>query len=336
MRIADVLAPWEFDANAPPQIVSAQRFDWYGRSARLVLLVEANGRTRLVLRFAHDDGSWTVEVPPTSASHRDWVFYTKLAGRALQPIHFTRPDVRANIDKALRWNYLCRVVCLRQRHLTWRVAVWNDGRGTLLPFESGSHTRLAPPVPFLLPLHGEIEKASRLRLFVEHHWAETGSDISFSRRWTRFESAKRWAHLFGFESWKQFNVQQELVSRLARAALWNEPVLWNKQSEIAWLVPISSNQEVRLQGQAGRVEQIQPSFRLSRWAEIFREFGPLQPDTSFECLRHFQATTDGWLISHVAPAPTAHEQLEARLELRAWAKSHLPPDVQMELKRLEF
>lgn len=309
MKTSDILAPWELHEEAAPEVVFVEPFKWRERQGQFALLRTPEDETRLVVRFERDDGSWIV------------------AGKE-SPFSFLRlyrpssPQVQDAVLQALKQQRLCRAF---PRLGDFVVA--SSGLGAW----AGKN-----PIRFSLGRRISKMKSSQTRLWIEGLLSSSKSDVSFAGEFRRGDHWQRWQPAFGFGTEAEFHGALEETQWLCVRILRSELNLWPAMEAIRWrLMPWCATRPfcLRLYNEDGRALELTP--RLSLWTEILKDYGPLHPNDTRLCLRDWLETSPALPFDPSLEVPTFHEQLEARLELRAWAQSHLPPEVRNELERLD-
>lgn len=280
---------------------------WEGQRAILAVLPgpELVNYARLAIRLERDDGAWTV----SSKTHplRVHSLYSKSS-----PV-----KVREFAETALETGRIFRAFPSIND-----VRVGSNGIGL---WKGRTHFGLGKRTSNL--------SWSQTRNLVERLLKRPDSDLCFARQFHRAGNSEQSAKLFGCVDVASYNGLQGELNRLARCVIQGEPDVWREREQVLWMIRARQNFLAlpTANGYHNRTELLTP--RLQLWARLLRDFGPLRPRLDHLCLRYLWQNHT--LVRVEVEAPTFHEQLEARLELRAWAKAHLPPDVQMELERLE-
>ena len=311
MKIEDVLAPWEHDANAPPKVALVELFKWRDEDVRLALLNETNGQARLVVRLGHDDGSWMVAGPYSDFC--EWM-----------PWSPTLDALRELATQALNKERMCRVFKLPEIV-------------QIAPNGLGAWVNDVRPSQFSFGRRIFQESSSQTYNWLQTLLLRPSSDASFARKFSQSNAQERWLHVFGFDSEEQLKQARVELEWLCVRVLSAYSSAWNQDSRIAWSLLPTNDRHTACFSFTYLNTKSKEQFlhnEFDAWAKVLEEFGPLHPDLAHLCLQDW-FNNFGVLNRGQLEAPNFHEQLEARLELRAWAKSHLPVDVQMELERLE-
>jgi len=321
MQLSDILAPWEFDAKAPPEVVSHLRAD-----GCLIALIAEEGRSRyVVFRLDGDDGSWAVG--------GDWsletpYFLPAYHGAMYEPSHrFLRQGVQAGRGK----ERICRVMFAHEGETSWRFCVAPSGAGTCQILQGSGE--FAPYTPFFLGRETRDWSSSQTREYLAGEGHATASPLSFAQRFHLTSNAKKLCQLFGFNTEEEFARAQGELNALARFVLQREASLWLRYESLLWSLQTRLGNS--LQTKANPYSYEAPPSYLHRWADALLHFGPLQPQADNLTLEHFEGISPP-LFRVSVDAPTAHEQIEAHLALREWASGHLPPDVRAELEEFGF
>lgn len=321
MKISDILAHWEFDAQAPPELVLVEPFLWREEPAHLALLSETSGQVRLIVRFERDDGSWTV-------GERQPRLCFSL------PSSPTLDDLREITRQALKNERMCRVF-----PGLGNVRIAPNGVGVWFHERLLHNLRVTgPPDVVRFCLGRRISKipASQTREWLANLLLRSSSDSSFARAFSRCNPSQKRQQAFGFATEEEAHHACVVLEWLCVRVLRCEAALWNGAPQIAWSLMSGNGRRsacfyyFRDDGAA-----LKPTPRLDWWARVLEQFGPLQPHKNRLCVRDWLLQSP-LLASGQLEAPTSHEQLEARLELRDWAQTHLPPDVRAELERHEL
>ena len=303
MQLSNILAPWEYDANAVPTVILGSELFYKESPVRFELLHQGTEDARLAFRVGEDDGSWTaterMELVAPFEEVAQCVVYAldKEAYVRLFHIGSEREAVRVEPNGIGHWR-------------GWR------------ELES----------PFSLGRRISKMKSSQTRNWIEKLLAQSSSDIAFAREFSRCDGFERRRLIFGFASEDEQRIAESELEALCCYALRAYMVLLSGTSPIQWDLaashprsPASFWHFCEVGGVFGRSEG------LDEWAKILEQFGPLQPDTKHLCLREWFFKSP-MLAQGQLDAPTAHEQIEAHLALRDWASGHLPPDVRAELE----
>jgi len=307
MRLSDILAPWEYDANAPPTLIWESQLFYKRRPIRFELLDQGTEHARLAFRIGQDNGSWTAAqgIEPSAS-------FAEVVGCVLSAIEKEAYIRLFHVSSDLE-----------------AVRVAPDGIG----YWRGWHDLESP---FSVGRRISKMKSSQTRNWVEKLLAQPSSDVAFAREFSRCDGFKKRRQIFGFASEDEQRIAESELEALCCQVLQAHIVLGDGATNIHWNLIASHPRSPACfwhfredGGTFGR------SPRLDDWAKILEQFGPLHPNTKHLCLREW-FSKPSVLAEGQLSAPTAHEQIEAHLALRQWAQSHLPPDVRAELEELGF
>ena len=316
MQISDVLASWEYDDANPPRLVVSVEAD----GLRIALLEEvARGKNsfdvrRVAFRAEDDDGSWTL-------TDKSSLFAPLFRHERYEP----SPSILRGTTLAARdANEVCRLFFWRQKRGLWRAS--------LSPFSVGlcqkrqRTQKFSPATAFSFERAVRELPSSQTLELLRGEADNSASAVGFALRFHQMSGDERLATALGFPDVAHFKTAQREAENVLRYVLQTSKKMWKNRSEVLWRLTTRYVAENR-RGLAN-------VNRLRKWEEALLEYGPLRPHSTSLTLDHYWKTTDV-LAQVMVQAPTFHEQLEARLELRAWARAHLPPDVCAELERLE-
>ena len=167
--------------------------------------------------------------------------------------------------------------------------------------------------------------SERLHGFVARQFDDKRSQLSLTWEWIQIPRAQRFEEFFNRPEWNGFLDLNKCVLRSealrnSKIAQWGAGWLFLKN--VPWGLACNS-----------QPHQSCDATRINEWALEIRRF--------YE--RHINQASVPFLMSlrfHdsqslTCPAPTHHEMLEARLQLHAWARAHLPPSLAAELIALD-
>ena len=312
MKIEDVLAPWEYDEATPPEVVSGGELVCDGIPIRFILFNfnDPTAGARLAFRVGDDDGSWTAQEKVSSNAR------------------FNSPE--QNIVSAWQSGAIERVFAFSST---------DDERLFIEPNGIGHwRGRYDQPVYFGLGRRISKMKSSQTRDWIETLLARPNSDVAFSRKFRHLDLPKLWELTFGFAETGKFREALSAMEWLCVRVIRSEVELWRVYSKVRWHLPLwGVHRPFSFCLAEADGKPIEPTLYFVAWAKVLEKHGPLHPNdtNTHTCLRQWLQSSYALPISQVPESPNFHEQLEARLELRAWAKAHLPPDVRAELERLE-
>ncbi|BCM91214.1 hypothetical protein IAD21_03078 [Abditibacteriota bacterium] len=296
MAESQLLAKWEY-VGERHEVLCEGETSFEGAPLRFELL-GPNSQRRLIFRQGNDDGSWTTHPAPPSLSPPDARYEGETAQKSLKRGSFRRYFYLSN--KA--------------------VQLLPNGAGYWSGFD------LPDRYPFSIdqPIFGMASSQARDRLLGLVN--DSSSDAYFALRFSRSTTYQQRQIIHGFDRVEDLTQAQTQMNRLCRLILSLDVQLWNQESSVYWglhastgfwLHSVSSNEKLM-------------DSHLQHWAMIMKRFGPLPIVSHSDCTREFMRD-NSLLASGELNAPTFHEQLEARFELREWAQTHLPPDVLAEL-----
>jgi len=307
MQLSEILAPWEYDGNAPPTVILGSQLLYKGSSVRFELLHQGTEDARLAFRMGEDDGSWTSTermelcAPLKEATRCVVSALDKEAYVRLFHVGSEREAVRVEPKGIGRWRG------------------WRD-------LES----------PFSLGRRISKMKSSQTREWMEKLLAQPSSDLVFAREFSRCDGSERRRRIYDFANEEDSRLAEEELYNLCRQSLQSDRELWIGVARIGWwLRPSFGSRPQATWHVQARGAVVQLSKRLESWANVLDQVCLPRSITEHLCLRE-------WLEMHSVSikgqlnAPSAHEQIEAHLALREWARAHLPPDVRAEMEERGF
>ena len=264
---------------------------------------------RIVYRMDGDDGNWML----TSYSVGGLRLPDKFPNAfSLSPQHLSEYVQRH------RANYqICRSMFVRASGFSGRV--FCDAQGWSHYHEQGDLNTV-----FYL---GQMPKqSSQVYEELQRQAQDPDSSFSFALVFHRMPIEEKLACLFGFSSFEEYRSAQKELNSVLRWVLQVRP--WTDQEPLCWSIATRPGSR-----QEGSLDITNIPY-LRKWQDVLRRFGPLQPQLSVATLRHFSEGHSS-LAQVVVEPPTAHEQLEAHLQLREWMQTHLSRKVRGQLERLE-
>lgn len=318
MKRSYPLSEWEADADAPPRVVSSTKEG----DLQIALLAEKNRERRVVFRSRADDGSWTISKgTPFFLPHYSGPAYALKAA-----------ELKEVVAEALSVGHVCRVLFWRHEAMVWRVSLAPAGVGLCQAFPANQMTSAATPFAIDVDILGLT--SSEARDWVEGQRRQEDSALSLALRFHRMTREERLCHVLGFGDEEEYRSRRAQLERLMQLALWSHSAIWKKNETVGWRIGARHGFQITEEQDHGWWNnELQPP-HLEKWASWFRRFGPLVPDLRSVTFEHFWNGVEH-LAQTSADAPTMHEQLEAKLELRDWAREHLPPDEFAEMERLQ-
>ena len=147
------------------------------------------------------------------------------------------------------------------------------------------------------------------------------SPLGFARAWAGLEWEEQKARLSGLTAENEREYRTGV-----RRVLWAQRELWAQNEPVEWY--LNPNGGVNLYV-FDETEDFQTPPRVENWAKLlFQSYvRALTPEqiVAHVVLKEAQAYQDHILEFETDP-PTAHEQLEAHLELREWIQTHFPDE----------
>lgn len=321
MQLSEILAPWEYDGNAPPEVMSHLRAD----GCLIALLADEKRYRRIVCRVDGDDGSWTVA--GGGRLHLPF-FAPAFHGASYNPSPWF---LLQGVEAARSTGRLCRVMFAREGERVWRSCVAPSGMGAC---QIGQDKQLtAPFTHFFLARETQEWSSSQTHEHLTNEAHNPDSSLSFALRFHLAPHVEKMRQLFGFATHAMFVRAQSELDGLARYVLRREASLWPSHEPLLWSLRMKLGNDLQGRGRSYPYESLPPS--LGWWENTLRRFGPLQPQTSNVTLEQFWSSPLA-LTKVLVDAPSAHEQIEAHLALREWASGHLPPDVRAEMEERGF
>lgn len=268
---------------------------------------------RVVYRMDGDDGNWML----TSNS----VGGLRLPDDFPKAFSLSPQHLREYVQRH-RANYqICRSMFLRASGFSGRV--FCDAQGWSHYHEQNDELGDLNTVFYL----GRMPKqSSQVYEELQRQAQDPDSSFSFALDFHRMPFQEKVACLFGFSSFEEYRSAQKELDSVLRWVLQLRP--WTDQEPLCWNLATRPGSQ-----QAQWLDTTNIPY-LKKWQDVLRRFGPLQPQLSNASLRHFYEGHSS-LSQVVVEPPTAHEQLEAHLQLREWTQTHLPRKVCGQLERLE-
>lgn len=224
-------------------------------------------------------------------------------GRALQ---LARVFEFAQLPVSPRWTWL--VAPLGGYWLgDWKDAGWHGRREKITPFA------------FDAPWDTSQDEA-RERLW--RVWNDSSSDARFAWSWAQKNRDQKMAQLCGFDgNWSE-------LERVMRLVLLDTASLWQRGHAWRWSLHHEFAGRGWLFNQFNRSDTTQ-NLRLTVWQEFL--YDHFVPDLRAElmehvCAREFWQHAGELQNVQLSEAPTMHERIEARLQLREWLQDKAAPN----------
>jgi hypothetical protein len=321
MKIEDILAPWEYSLALPPTLSGFHCFKsiWRGESKSVVAAIIADDIKEdskyLAFRIEGEDASWTLGLNNGGGTHR---FHGAFAPSG--------PHIELRFEAAIKRDYLCRQFAFLDDEIpncVWTATISNAGYRYWTQKIDEKVVNGSTRFKFLV---GDFS-ITQVKSWCSHLEAELenpNSDASFARQFFLLGPSPRRVRLLGLGTGNEFEVFKPLHS------LWHLVAL---SQENKLIIPNMSNYKgcvsnLEVRGKKG-IDDFQEAQiyvapkerRLQFWAEILVHYGPVRVDYKVHTL--------------IEGIPTAHERLEAKLQLLEWAKAHLPPEKYAEVEAME-
>lgn len=170
--------------------------------------------------------------------------------------------------------------------------------------------------------------------------ADFDSPIRFARRWNVLDSPARHALVFSKDL--------ALIQQMMRWASCCGSSIWTRDSVLRWRLrgngdndswPFRVEDVYLCCNTAGHIKDLAAQFPLIHQISQFLLEQHIPKITRVESQKHLEArrlleSTFSWLGVDLMEPPTAHEQLEAALQLRAWLRQNAAPAALLALLRL--
>lgn len=308
MDDSQLLAPWEYEGEVP-QIIEAGELLYKGRLVQYELLRGDRTLDQIVFRPEGEEGSWSMP----------WLTQRMVRGR-------TRAYV---VHRLKRGDFV-------------RQFRFDEERMRISPCGVGYWHSDPPGVPsdswgFCLGKCIAGQTSSQTYDWVARLLARPASDVSFARRFYRASESKKWMQLWGLNNEEELSTVHAQLEDLCVRVLYAHADLWKWESQIDWMLINSlPEKETTFQIFHSSHETWPESLsaRLNAWAEVTKRFGLPTFRVHRVCLEQF-ATQRTLLAKGHLTAPSAHQHLEARLQLREWMCQHVPSREWAELERFE-
>lgn len=301
MAESQLLAPWEY-LGERPQIVEAGELLYQGRMARYELLLK-HGRVQdyYDFRVSHfgDDGSWDV------------VMY----GKPWEPPEIPGSRLRKAVKKkTVRREFYIGSDLLRIRPNG--TGYWYQDHEVMSSFHLGRSI-----VEFT---------SSQTYELILGLLAKPSSDVAYALRFKRMSYEEKKNRVFDVATSDELARLQGELSALCHLVLYSDEAIWHGKADLRWsLIASEARREAHFFSGWWPHNELE-SKRLNSWAKVLERFGPVHPKIKRLCVRE-EFRTSSCLIWDKLPAPSAHEQLEARLELEEWGHQNLPAAMWPEL-----
>ena len=165
----------------------------------------------------------------------------------------------------------------------------------------------------------------KLHSAIKRQFANSNSELALTWNWSQIPQGERFQAFFGRPEWSGFLhlMQCILISQaFLSPALAQSGAAWRFLEAHLGFIQINSNPP-----------QIVDPKRAKIWMQtildIYQRRETQQPTPAKMSLNYH------YYHPLICPAPTHHEMLEARLQLHAWARAHLPPSRAAELIALD-
>lgn len=157
-------------------------------------------------------------------------------------------------------------------------------------------------------------------------WQDTSSDARFAWEWSGLSKSEKILRLTGVPpaSGERARVEKEM-RRIMRLILINYE-MWGPDEQ--WGLYFELGSRSHIWHEDGRLEKNDQ--HLHKWNRLLQRY--LMPHLRYDWLEKHRCVEDQWpfqahsAVVEIEHPPTAHEQLEAKLELRDWLRDKTTPD----------
>jgi len=191
-----------------------------------------------------------------------------------------------------------------------------DGKGVWLSAELQTVGEFTLAVP-----SAAVEDFWKAAFFAA--FGDESSEVNFAWRWARMNEEERYAWFFdGSDGLK---AQEHLV----RIVLQSADELWEEHALVSWRRGLSAGEGWFYDERHRRIREPQLPLNLERWRHFINAHAGQNQWKAADSQRFVRY----WLIGKQkmrsfdveVPRPSAHERLEARLELRDWLEQNVSP-----------
>ena len=174
--------------------------------------------------------------------------------------------------------------------------------------------------------------------FVTGQFDDPKSQLRLTWQWLRIPASQRFDIYVQRPEWKGF---MPLMKQVLQSEFLVDRTLWRARFGIRWYFLEEGGLRYIKKGMFGpafarnlqKIRTFESSQRLSAWSQAVREHYESLATTMPAPHQMKNRILDGHTID--CKPPTHHEMLEARLQLHAWARAHLPPSRADELIALD-
>ncbi len=297
---SQLLASWEYEGEVP-QVILEGEFLHDGNLTRFEMLKRKDFIGTIVFRQGDDDGSWAVNC---------------LSNQSVEGCISCISSVLRN-GKFMRkfWIGAEQIKIFPNGN-----GGWGDGYLT----EGFSHFSMGRSIAKL----SSSQTYQRFQALL----ARRTSDVAWAQRFSQSSENQKWCRVFGLASEEELSVARAEMERLCQLVLYANKAMWRRKTSVEWEFRASTGElsaSFFIDGLPQRKSYSSATFL--KWVRAIERLGPLRPRLAHLCLRRYferhRIVAGGRLV-----VPSSDEQLEARLELKAWSQAHLPPDVLAEMR----
>ena len=174
--------------------------------------------------------------------------------------------------------------------------------------------------PFRLPSALSLDEHAAKQQILDA-WQDESSDAHFAWQWAMLTQEERYLQLTGFEG------NQQELEVVMRSILQGTSKLWRVEKALEWI--LSPEEPWSNIDSATDNEEIAYEV-VKAWYPILQSyFAPAWQEkrlTNHLCAQKFWEQRGFLPVVSVDSSPTAHEQLEAKLQLRNWLADKATPD----------